>query len=669
MNDEEIRKRIESLKKALNYHNYLYYVLDNPEIPDSEYDRLFRELDELEKRNSSFITADSPTQRVGAKPLEDFKKTKHLTRLFSLDDAFSEEEALEFDTRIRKAVSEDETFTYVAEPKIDGLAVNLLYENGIFAGGATRGDGATGEDITQNLKTIKSLALRMLESEITFPERIEIRGEVYIGRADFKKLNEERELAGEPIFANPRNAAAGSLRQLDPEITASRSLNIFLYGIGICNGKEFLNHYESMNALKKWGLRINPKIRVCGDITEVLKYFKYLEDKRNILDYEIDGVVVKVNDFYLQRRLGEKTRSPRWALAIKFKPEEAMTVVEDISVQVGRTGILTPVAKLSSVNVGGVDISRATLHNLDEIRRKDVRIGDTVVVRRAGDVIPEVVNPVISKRSGDEKIFEMPSACPVCDAGITKDGAYFRCTSISCPAQLKEGLKHFASRGAMDIEGLGDKLVDQLVDKGIVKDIGDIYSLTVEELEGLERMGRKSAENIVNAIKKSRQCDFARFIYALGIKLAGEYTARLLAENFPSIDELKMKKEEDYLEIDGIGPEVASSVVSFFNEEENIRVIEKILSSGLKIERTEMRRRGKLQGKTFIFTGTLSRFTRDEAKRMVENEGGKTVSVVSKKTGFVVAGEDAGSKLEKAKKLGVAVISEDEFIRMIEGSG
>ncbi len=665
MNEEEIRKRIEFLKKDINRHNYLYYVLDAPEVPDSEYDRLFRELENLERANPRLVTSDSPTQRVGAAPLDQFQKSVHISRLFSLDDAFSDGEAMEFDTRVRKTLREGEKFSYVAEPKIDGLAVNLLYEKGVFVKGATRGDGTVGEDITQNLKTIKSLALRMIDCEIPFPETMEARGEVYMAKDEFRKINEERRARGEPEFANPRNAAAGSLRQLDPSVTASRSLNIFFYGIGFCKGMEFSNHFEAMNSIKKLGLRVNSETRLCSNIGEVLDYFRCLGEKRNALYYEIDGVVVKVNELYLQKRLGEKTRSPRWAFAIKFKPEEAMTVIEDIAVQVGRTGILTPVAKLFPVNVGGVEISRATLHNLDEIQRKDVRIGDTVAVRRAGDVIPEVVNPVISKRKGDEKHFEMPSCCPECGAGIIRDGAYFRCTNISCPAQIKEKIKHFASRGAMDIEGLGDKLVDRLVEKGVVNDIADIYSLSVETLESLERMGKKSAQNLIDAIEKSRKCDFARFLYSLGIKLVGEYVARLLAENYPSTDELKNQSEDELLQIDGIGPEVASSVVSFFKEEQNIRLIEKICDSGVEYPRTRVRKEGKLEGKTFVFTGALEKFTRDEAKRMVENEGGRAVSSVSGKTSYVVAGEDAGSKLEKAKRLEVNVITEDEFIKLI----
>ncbi|RMF95035.1 MAG: NAD-dependent DNA ligase LigA [Candidatus Schekmanbacteria bacterium] len=665
MNEEEIKRKIEALKKEINYHNYCYYVLDSPEIPDAEYDRLFRELKKLEEENPHLITPDSPTQRVGAAPLEEFNRIRHLTRLFSLDDAFSEGEVLEFDQRIRKGLGKNVEFTYVAEPKIDGLAVNLLYENGIFVSGATRGDGEVGEDITQNLKTIRSLTLHMLDSDIPHPSRIEIRGEVYISKEDFIKLNDERIAAGEPIFANPRNAAAGSLRQLDPKITASRSLNIYLYGMGLCEGIEFLNHYDFLQTIKKWGFRVNPEIKICHKIEDVLEYFKYIENKRNELEYEIDGVVVKVNEFELQRLLGEKTRAPRWALAIKFKPEEALTIVEDITVQVGRTGILTPVAKLTPVNVGGVEISRATLHNLDEIRRKDIRIGDTVTVRRAGDVIPEVVSAIKSKRTGKEKIFEMPTACPVCGAHIIREGAYFRCTSISCPAQIKEGIKHFASRGAMDIEGLGDKLVDQLVEKEIVKDLADIYFLKADKLANLERMGKKSAENLIKAIERSKRCQLSRFIYALGIKLVGEYTAKLLADNFHSIENLKKKTEEELLEIDGIGPEVASSIVNFFKEEENLRVIEKMFSAGLVIEKTEAKKGRKFEGKSFVFTGALKSFTREEAKRIVEAEGGKASSSVSKKTDYVVAGEDAGSKLDKAKELGVTIISEDEFIEMI----
>ncbi|MBI5373905.1 MAG: NAD-dependent DNA ligase LigA [Candidatus Schekmanbacteria bacterium] len=666
MNDEKIRQQIEKLREDINYHNHRYYVLDDPEIPDSEYDRLFRELEKLEEEHPEFVTPDSPTRRVGAAPLKEFSKITHATPLLSLADAFSEEEVREFDERVKKLSGTGHQFTYIVEPKIDGLAVNLLYENGKFLNGATRGDGFTGEDVTQNLKTIKSVILRMMKGSKPHPSRIEIRGEVYMSKKDFNSLNMEREKNGEPVFANPRNAAAGSIRQLDPKITASRPLNIFLYGLGSSKGFEPATQEEFFKTIKQWGFRTNPEVRVCYSISDVINYFNRLGEKRKSLDYEIDGMVVKVNEFSLQRELGERTRSPRWAIAVKFEPEEAVTVIEDISVQVGRTGILTPVAKLSPVRVGGVEVGRATLHNIDEIERKDVHIGDTVIVRRAGDVIPEVVKPIPEKRTGDLRKFIMPEECPVCSAPVTREGAYHRCTNISCPAQIKEGMKHFASRLAMDIEGLGDKLVDQLVDKGIVSDLGDIYRLDNETLSGLERMGDKSASNIIEAIEKSKHPSFERFLYALGIRLVGEYVAKILAKRFRSIEKLSHAAEEELLSIEGVGPEVAASVVKFFKINENMNVVRKLLSAGIKIVEPDENVSAVLEGKTFVFTGALKKFTRDEAKRLAEHSGGHVASSVSSRTDFVVAGEDAGSKADKAKQLGVKVISEEEFIKMVE---
>ena len=668
MTEKDIKKRIEELRDKINYHNYRYYVLDDPEISDAEYDALFKELLNFEAKYAGFLTPDSPTQRVGASPLKEFPQFTHSSPMLSLEDAFDEAGTIEFDERIKRMLKTDQYIEYVAEPKIDGLAVNLLYENGIFIAGATRGDGYTGEDVTTNLKTIKTIPLRMLKGKTDFPSRIEVRGEVYLGLKDFHKLNEMRGRKGESLFANPRNAAAGSLRQLDSKITAERPLSSFFYGIGEIMGIKFKTHWEILEMLKSWGFRVNPEVKRCNSIKDVIKYYNGIKERRNKLDYEIDGIVIKVNHLELHEKLGVRTRNPRWAMALKFEPQEATTVIEEIRVQVGRTGTLTPVAILKPVRVGGVEVSRATLHNMDEVERKDVREGDTVIVRRAGDVIPEVVKPVIEKRTGREKIFKMPGKCPVCNSLVIKDGALHRCTGISCPAQLKELIRHFASRTAMDIEGLGDKLVDKLVEEGLVKDLGDIYSLKKEDIATLERMAEKSAQNIIDAIEKSKRISFERFLYALGIRHAGEYIAKLLAKNFKNIESLKKASEEDLMKIEGIGPEVAASTAGFFKQKGNILVVEKILAKGVKIE--ELRTKpGKVKeeisGKVFVFTGTLESMARSEAEKKVEELGGRATSSVTKNTDYVVIGKDPGSKADKAKELGVKIISEEKFLKLI----
>ena len=667
MTTKNIKEKIEELREKINHHNYRYYVLDDPEISDSEYDGLFRELKRLEEENPELITIDSPTQRVGAKPLEEFPKFTHLSQMLSLEDAFEEKDVIDFDERVKRLLKTDKEISYIAEPKIDGLAVNLLYENGLFVSGATRGDGSTGEDVTANLKTIRAIPLRMLKGGIKFPRRIEIRGEVYMGLKDFMKLNEAREKIGESIFANPRNAAAGSVRQLDSKIMSERSLNVFFYGTGDVRGISFKTQWEILETLKGWGFRVNPESQRCESIKDVFRFYERIREKREKLGYEIDGIVIKVNELDLQERLGIRTRSPRWALAFKFEPQQVTTQIAEIRVQVGRTGALTPVAVLKPVRVGGVEVSRATLHNMDEIERKDVREGDTVIVQRAGDVIPEVVKPIVEKRNGKEKKFKMPEKCPVCGSTVLKEGAVHRCTGISCSAQIKELIRYFASRGAMDIEGLGEKLVDQLVEKGIIKNYADIYSLRKEELAGLERMAEKSAQNIIDAIEKSKRVSFERFLYALGIRLVGEFVAKLLANNFKNIDELKKASDEELLKIEGIGPEVAASVINFFKQRGNLEVIRKILDRGVQIEEVEKRAGDKegVSGKHFVFTGTLSSMTRDEAERKVEELGGRASSAVSRNTNYVVAGEEPGSKVKKAEELEVKIISEEEFLKLI----
>ncbi len=532
---EALKKRVEKLREEIEYHNYRYYVLDQPEIPDTQYDRLMRELEKIEEQYPELRSPNSPTQRVGAPPLEAFEIVRHSIPMLSLANAFDESEARDFDKRVKKFLGSSEDFEYVAEPKLDGLAVELVYERGQFVVGSTRGDGVNGENITQNLRTIKTIPLQLIRREIPVPERLEVRGEVIIQIDKFKELNRKREEMDEPPFANPRNAAAGSVRQLDSKITRERPLEIYCYGLGEVRGRTFKNHWEILQTFPKWGLRTNPHIRRCRNIDEVLKYYHEMNEKRETLPYEIDGIVIKVDRLDLQTRLGEISRSPRWALAFKFQPKQVATKILDIIVQVGRTGALTPVAVMEPVKVGGVEVSRATLHNQDEIDKKDVRVGDSVIIQRAGDVIPEVVQVITSKRTGTEKKFKMPSKCPVCGAEVIKEEAIHRCIGLDCPAQLKGRIKHFASKRAMDIEGLGVKLIDQLVDKGLLKDVADIYYIKKEELIALERMADKSAQNIIDAIEGSKTKPLSKFLYALGIRHVGETTAEDLARQFYTV--------------------------------------------------------------------------------------------------------------------------------------
>jgi len=663
MTKEEARRRIEELRELIRYHNYRYYVLDSPEISDAEYDRLFRELQELEEKFPEFVTPDSPTQRVGAQPAEEFGTVPHTIPMLSLDNAMDEEEVREFDERVKKFLGTDEDIEYVAEPKLDGLGVELVYERGKLVVGSTRGDGFVGEDVTQNLRTIRAVPLVLLGDP---PERLEVRGEVIMHIEDFRELNRRRAEEGEPPFANPRNAAAGSVRQLDPRITASRPLDIFFYGVGQVVGREFSTHWEVLQALRSWGLRTNPLNRLCRNVDEAVDYYRELLKIREELPYEADGIVIKVNRLDLQRRLGEKARSPRWAIAYKFPPRQATTVIKDIVVQVGRTGVLTPVAIMEPVHVGGVEVKRATLHNQDEIDKKDVRIGDTVIVQRAGDVIPEVVAVVKERRTGKERPFRMPERCPVCGAKVVRlpDEAAHRCTNSACPAQVKERIRYFASKNAMDIEGLGVKLVAQLVDRGLVKHVGDLYFLTKEQLASLDRMAEKSAENLLEALERSKEREPARVLCALGIRHVGEHVARVLMDHFGSIDRLAKASADELESVPGIGPEVAGSVVDFFSHEENMRVLEKLKRAGLKFE-VEKEAARPLSGKKFVFTGTLSSMTRSEAEELIRKLGGEASSSVSRRTDYVVVGENPGSKLERARQLGVKTITEEEFLRMV----
>jgi DNA ligase (NAD+) len=660
-------KRIKELRASINYHNKRYYQLDDPEISDVEYDRLMKELVELEGRFPEIDVSESPTQRVGAAPLAKFATVSHLTPMLSLANAFSEQDISDFDERIKRFLGADEKITFVVEPKLDGTAVNLIYENGAFTVGATRGDGTVGEDVTQNLRTIDSIPLAMKKTKDSpLPERIEIRGEVYIETEPFQKLNKRRLKEGEQPFANPRNAAAGSLRQLDSRITTRRPLEIFCYGIGMVSGKTFKRHWDVLQTLRHWGFRVNPHVKQARDIHECIAYYHHIDKIREELPYEIDGVVIKVDEIEIQERLGAVSRSPRWAIACKFAATQEKTVIEDIRVHVGRTGVLTPVAVMKPVKVAGVTVSRATLHNMDEIEKKDIRIGDTVIIQRAGDVIPDVVKVVESKRSGKEKKFVMPATCPECGSHVVRlegESAH-RCIGLVCPAQIKEHITHFASRGGMDIEGLGDKLVAQLVDTELIRDPADIYFLKKENLLNLERMAERSATNLLAAIEQSKTPPLEKFLYALGIRHVGEHMARVLARSFKTLEVLMTATEDDLLAIRDIGPEVASSITGFFGEQSNRKVIEKFRKAGVKPVEKSHPKDARLAGKSFVFTGTLGRLTRNEAKEIVESLGASATESVTKTTDYVVAGESPGSKIEKARASGIKIIDEKEFLKL-----
>ena len=669
MEKKEIKERIEKLKGQLEYHNYRYYVLDDPVVSDTEYDRLMTELVALEEDHPEFLSPNSPTQRVGAKPLAEFETVTHTIPMLSLQNAMELDEVAEFDRRIKKLLRINDV-DYVMEVKIDGLAVELVYLNGEFTTGSTRGDGFTGEDITQNLRTIKSIPMRLLrDHDIPIPDRLEVRGEVYMGKNEFKELNKERELQGDPLFANPRNAGAGSVRQLDPRITAGRKLNIFCYAPGEILGVTLTTHYHFLDYLKKWGFRVNPLTKLCHNLDELISHYNYIQNMRDRIPYEIDGTVIKVNRFDYQVLLGNVSRSPRWAIAYKFQAHEETTIIEDIIVGVGRTGALTPVAVLKPVMVSGVEVKRATLHNEDEIVRKDILIGDTVIVSRAGDVIPEVVKVIKEKRTGQERPFTMPEECPVCGEKVVRQPgeAIRRCVNINCPAQIKGSIEHFASKRAMDIDGLGEKLVEQLVDKKAINDVSDLYYLEKNDLLQLERMADKSAQNLLDAISTSKKPSFQRFIYALGIRNVGEHISGLLADKLNSIEDLYTLDEDTLMAIPEIGPEVANSITSFFQDDKNRKTISRMLDAGVVIEYKKEGRK-PLLGLTFVFTGALKNMGREEARKKVESLGGKTVSSVSKKIDYVVLGEEAGSKVDKARSLDLKIISEEEFLSLIQKS-
>ena len=660
--------RAVELRRLLEYHNRRYYVLDAPEVSDAEYDALFRELLELERNYPELAVPDSPTRRVGGTPLDRFTAVTHRLPMLSLENAVNDAEIREFDLRLKKAagMAPDTEVSYVCEPKMDGLAVELVYVGGALQVASTRGDGVTGEDVTANIRTIRSLPLNLSGHGI--PPLLEVRGEVFLSLEAFHRINTEKEEAGEPPFANPRNAAAGSLRQLDPRITARRPLSIFCYAPGVCEGGGFATQQLFLKAIAGWGLPVNPLTRQVEGVEAAVAYYGEMQRQRETLPYEIDGTVIKVDSYALQRDLGEKSRSPRWAVACKFPPRQAVTVIDDILLSVGRTGVITPVAVLRPVDISGVTVSRATLHNWDEMALKDIRIGDTVVVERAGDVIPAVVRAVTEKRDGSERLLPIPAVCPECGSDVVQipDEVAVRCMGLGCPPQIRESIVHFASRDAMDIEGLGEKFVEQLHSLGLVRSVADIYGLTRDDFMRFERMGDKLAANLLGAIESSKRRDLGRFVFALGIRHVGERTARSLAQAFGSLENLQRATFDELISIRDIGATVARSITTFFANQGNRDVIRRMLDAGVAPTVEEKRVGGRFTGKTFVFTGALTRFTRDQAQRLVEAEGGTAVGSVSRKTGYLVAGEDAGSKLARARELGVTVLSEDEFLALLE---
>jgi DNA ligase (NAD+) len=665
-NMAEVKQRINKLRELINHHNYRYYVLDSPEISDAEYDEFMRELKQLEEAHPELITPDSPTQRVGAAPVEAFGVVEHPQPLLSLANAFSDEELEAWYRRASNLLGSRKA-DFICELKIDGLAVALTYVNGLLEVGATRGDGYRGENITQNLRTVKSIPLSVPKEA---PPRFEVRGEVYLPKTGFKKLNEERAKEDLPLFANPRNAAAGSVRQLDPRITAQRPLDIFVYGLGWAEGKAVPEtHWEIMQYLKSLGFKINPNIALCRTIAEVKDYYEKWVENQEKLPYEADGVVVKINSIPFQVELGFVGREPRWAIAYKFPAIQGTTRLLDIGINVGRTGSLNPYAILEPVQVGGVTIKHAALHNEEDIHRKDIRIGDWVVIQRAGEVIPEIVEPIVSRRTSKEKIFRMPRRCPVCKAEVIKpEGeAMHRCTNAACPAQALERIKHFVSRGAMDIEGVGEKMSQALFDAGLIKDVGDLYYLTRDQLLGLERMADKSAANILNSIERSKNRPLPRVIFALGITHIGEETAKLLAEHYTSLDELAGASREQLLEIPSIGTKIADSILAFFRQEGNKKIIKKLRKARVKLKAEEAEPRDlPLAGLEFVITGSLEAFPRQDAEAKIKALGGKSGSDVTRKTSYLVVGADPGSKLARAEALGIKQLSETELLELLK---
>ena len=668
----KIKKRVEELRAEINEHNYRYYVLDAPVISDAQYDKLLRELQVLEQEHPELITPDSPTQRVGATPAKEFGEVRHKVPMTSMDNAFDESEARDWDERVRKGLGTDKAIHYTAEPKFDGTSISLRYEDGVLVSAGTRGDGTTGEDVTQNVRTIPSVPLRLLGAD--WPPLLEVRGEIVIPKKNFEKLNAEQLKQGGKVFANPRNAAAGSLRQLDSRITAARPLSFFPWGLGEVNGGEVPEQYSGVvGKLRDWGFRTTDLFKQVKGAEGCLEYYASIGARRDRLPFEIDGVVYKVDDLPARDKLGYTARAPRWAIAHKFPAQEETTVVEDIQASVGRTGVVTPVAVLKPVHVSGVTVTHATLHNQDEVERKDVRIGDTVIVRRAGDVIPEVVGVISEKRPHLTRKWHMPKKCPECGSEVVREEgeAAHRCMGgLFCPAQRMGALLHFASRRAMDIEGLGDKLVEQLVDTGLVKTVADLYRLTRDRLAELERMGDKSAQNLIEQIDKSKATTLPRLLHALGIPQVGEATALALARHFGDLDPILDADEEQLQEIDGIGPNVAAEIRSFFHQKHNREVIEKLVKGGVRWEKIVISRKAQpLAGKTFVLTGTLATLTRDEAKEKLQALGAKVAGSVSKKTDYVIVGEEAGSKADKAMALDIPMLDEKAFLKLLAKEG
>jgi DNA ligase (NAD+) len=664
----KIKKRVDELRSEINEHNYRYYVLDAPVISDARYDKLLRELQVLEHDHPELITPDSPTQRVGATPAKEFGEVRHKVPMTSMDNAFEESEARDWDERVRKGLGTDKAIHYTAEPKFDGTSISLRYEDGVLVSAGTRGDGTTGEDVTQNVRTIRSVPLRLHGKG--WPKILEVRGEIVIPKKDFEKLNAEQLKQGGKVFANPRNAAAGSLRQLDSRITAARPLSFFPWGLGEVNGGEVPEQYSGVvGKLRDWGFRTTDLFKQVKGAEGCLEYYAVIGAKRDRLPFEIDGVVYKVDDLPARDKLGYTARAPRWAIAHKFPAQEETTVVEDIQASVGRTGVVTPVAVLKPVHVSGVTVTHATLHNQDEVERKDVRIGDTVIVRRAGDVIPEVVGVISEMRPHLTRKWHMPKKCPECGSEVVREEgeAAHRCMGgLFCPAQRMGALLHFASRRALDIEGLGDKLVEQLVDTGLVKTVADLYRLTRDRLAELERMGDKSAQNLIEQIDKSKATTLPRLLHALGIPQVGEATALALARHFGDLEPILDADEEQLQEIDGIGPNVAAEIRSFFHQKHNREVIEKLVKAGVRWEKIEISRKAQpLAGKTFVLTGTLATLTRDEAKEKLQALGAKVAGSVSKKTDYVIVGEEAGSKADKARVLDIPMLDEKAFLKLL----
>jgi DNA ligase (NAD+) len=665
----DVEREIEKLREEIRYHEHRYYILSDPEISDVKFDEMVYRLQKMETEHPELVTPDSPTQRVGGQPAEEFAKVRHSAPMLSLDNTYSVDELRDFDRRVRE-LSGRAKVPYVAELKLDGLSMALTYEDGILTRGLTRGDGVTGEDVTQNVKTIRSVPLKIDSRTlgvIGHAKNFEVRGEVIMTHKAFRQANEQREKNGEPPFANPRNAAAGTIRQLDPKVVAQRNLDIFLYYLLVNGRPPFKEHWKVLEALESLGFKVNPNKKLAKSFDELTGYIQEMEPRREELEYEIDGVVVKVNEIGLWDELGMTAKSPRWAIAYKYPAHQETTTVMDIRPQVGRTGTLTPVADLEPVSIGGVRVSHATLHNMDEVERLGVKIGDTVLIQRAGEVIPQVVK--VTKHAPEGREFRMPKHCPVCGGDVIRvEGEVaYRCVNAACPAQLKESLLHFAARHAMNINGLGESLVDQLVDKKIVHDVADLYSLDEMQVAALERMGKKSAQNVLDEIEKSRKADLARVIFAVGIRFVGERTAQFLAEHLGSMDKLAEAGPEDLKEVEEIGPKVAQSIVEFFHEKRNRDVIEKLRKAGLQFEQKKRRASGVLEGLQFVLTGSLPNLSREEATRMIEEAGGRVTGSVSKKTTYVVAGADPGSKLEKARSLGIQTIDEAGLRKLLTG--